>query len=274
VKRRVLTVTLAVLLAVLGTVGVLAYVHKADSRALAGMRPVSVLVAQGQIPAGTSADSAQQQGLLRSEQLPASAVPLNAVRSITPELGSLVMGARVQSGQLLLRPMLVTATQATAAGALAIPKGMVAVTIPLCMPEAVAGYVQPGSQVAVFDTYPTRKASLQESCDQSGQSHQAQGPGGVITRIVLPRVLVLATGQAAASGTTSTTASGGAFGHNSQTDPGASAPAGSVMVTLAVSQANAERLILITRAGLPYLALLSSSSQTGFDSGLQPLFQH
>jgi pilus assembly protein CpaB len=275
-KRRVLTVTLAIVLAVLGTAGVLAYVHKADTRALDGMRPVSVLVAQGQIPAGTSADSAQQQGLLRSESLPASSVPLNAVRSIGPALGSLVMSAKVPAGQVLLRPMLVTSAQATATGALAIPKGMVAVTIPLCVSEAVADYVQPGSQVAVFDTYPTKKASLQETCNQSGQSHQAQGPGGIITRIVLPRVLVLATGQAAASGatSTSTTASGGAFSNNSQTDPAASAPGGAVLVTLAVSQANAERLILITRAGLPYLALLTSSSQTGFDTGLQPLFQH
>jgi pilus assembly protein CpaB len=71
-KRRVLTVTLAILLAVLGVAGVLAYVHKADSRALSGMRAVSVLVAQRQIPAGTSANSAQQGGLLHSETLPAS----------------------------------------------------------------------------------------------------------------------------------------------------------------------------------------------------------
>jgi len=275
-KRRVLTVALAILLAVLGTSGVLAYVHKADSRALDAMKPVSVVVAQGQIPAGTSASAAQQQGLLRSERLPASSVPANAVRSITPELGALVMSAQVPAGQLLLRPMLVTSAQATATGALAIPTGMVAVTIPLCVSEAVAGYVQPGSHVAVFDTYPVKKASLQESCNQSGESHQAEGPGAVVTRIVLPRVLVLATGQAAASGTTgtSTTASSGVFSHNSQADPPASAPSGSVMVTLAVSQANAERLILITRAGLPYLALLTPSSQTGFDGGLQPLFQH
>jgi pilus assembly protein CpaB len=275
VRRRILTVTLALVLAVLGTVGVLAYVHKADSRALQGMRAVSVLVAQQQIPAGTSANSAWQQRLLTSETLPASSVPLNAVRSITPALGSLVMSTQIPSGQVLLRPMLVTSAQATATGALPIPKGLVAVTIPLCLPEAVAGYVQPGSQVAVFDTYPTKKASLQESCSQSGESHQAQGPGGIITRILLPRVLVLATGQGAASGTTgtSTTASGGAFSNNSQTDPGASVPNGAVLVTLAVSQANAERLILVTRAGLPYLALLTPSSQTGFDSGLQPLFQ-
>jgi pilus assembly protein CpaB len=275
-KRRVLTVVLAIVLAVLGTAGVLAYVHKADSRALDAMKPVTVVVAQGQIPAGTSASSAQQQGLLRSERLPASSVPANAVRSITPELSVLVVSAEVPAGQLLLRPMLVTSAQATATGALAIPTGMVAVTIPLCMPEAVAGYVQPGSHVAVFDTYPLKKANLQESCGQSGQSNQAQGPGAAATRIVLPRVLVLATGQAAGSGTTSTstTASSGPFSSASQSDPPSSAPSGSVMVTMAVSQANAERLIMITRAGLPYLALLTASSQTGFDSGLQPLFQH
>jgi pilus assembly protein CpaB len=280
-KRRVLTVTLAVLLAVLGTAGVLAYVHKADSRALAGMQSVNTLVAQGQIPAGTSANSAQQAGLLRSETLPASSVPANAVRSITPDLGSLVMSAQVQPGQLLLRPMLVTSAQATATGALAIPKGMIAITIPLCLPEAVAAYVQPGSQVAVFDTYATKKASLQESCSQSGVSHQAEGPGGIVTRIVLPRVLVLATGQGAGGGTTgtssstTTTASSSPFSRNGQTDPPSSAPTGSVLVTVAVTQADAERLILITRAGLPYLALLTSSSQTGFETGrLQPLFQH
>jgi len=278
-KRRVLTVALAILLAVLGTAGVLAYVHKADSRALAGMQSVNTLVAQGQIPAGTSANSAQQAGLLRSEALPASSVPANAVRSITPDLGSLVMSAQVQPGQLLLRPMLVTSAQATATGALAIPMGMIAITIPLCLPEAVAAYVQPGSQVAVFDTYATKKASLQESCSQSGVSHQAEGPGGIVTRIVLPRVLVLATGQGAGGGatgtSTSTTASSSPFSHNGQTDPPSSAPTGSVLVTVAVTQADAERLILITRAGLPYLALLTSSSQTGFETGrLQPLFQH
>lgn len=275
-KRRVLTVTLAIVLAVLGTAGVLAYVHKADSRALDEMKPVSVMVAQDQIPAGTSAGSAQQQGLLRSERLPASSVPVNAVRSITPELGALVLSVQVPAGQLLLRPMLATSAQATAAGGLVIPKGMIAITIPLCVPEAVAGYVQPGSQVAVFDTYPTKKVTLQESCNQSGQSNQAQGLGAAVTRIVLPRVLVLSTSQAAASGTTSTstTASGGAPSNNGQTDPASSAPSGAVLVTFAVSQANAERLILITRAGLPYLALLNSSSQTRFETGLQPLFQH
>jgi len=276
-KRRVLAIVLAVLLAVLGTAGVLAYVHQADRRALARMQAVTTLVAQQQIPAGTSAASALRDGLLKSQALPAASVPSDAVRSITAGLDGLVMSAAVPSGQLLLRPMLVTAAQATATGALAIPKGMIAVTIPLCLSEAVAGYVQPGSEVAVFDTYPTKKASLQESCGQSGQSNQSHGPGAAVTRVLLPRVLVLATGAAAASGTTggttSTTASGGVLSHNSsQADPAASVPSGAVLVTMAVSQANAEKLILLTRAGLPYLALLTPSSATGFDTHILPLF--
>jgi len=274
-KRRVLTVVVAVLLAVLGTAAVLAYVRQADNRALEGQKAVTVLIAQKVIPSGTSANTAVQDGLLTSQRLPASSVPVDALTSITPALGPLVTSAVVQPGQVLLRPMLVTPAQATATGALAIPRGMVAVTIPLCMSEAVAGYVQPGSQVAVFDSYPTKKATLQESCSGSGQSNQAQGPGAAVTRILLPRVQVLAIGQAPSSGTTSTstTASGGTSSQGSQTDPAASGPTGSVLVTFAVSQADAERLILVTRAGLPYLALLTPSSQTGFTSGLQPLFQ-
>ena len=81
-KRRVLTVTLALLLAVLGTVGVLAYVHGANARAVAGLKAVPALVAQQPIPAGTSASAALHEGLLASQQLPASSVPANAERLI------------------------------------------------------------------------------------------------------------------------------------------------------------------------------------------------
>ena len=89
-KRRVLAITLAIVLAVLGTAGVLAYVHAADARALAGQRAVTVLVAQGKIPSGTTAGTALQSGMLVSQQLPASAVPSEAVSSITPAVSGLV----------------------------------------------------------------------------------------------------------------------------------------------------------------------------------------
>ena len=58
-KRRTLTIGLAVLLAVLGTAAVLAYVRQANNRALEGVQAVTVLVAGKVIPSGTSASAAQ-----------------------------------------------------------------------------------------------------------------------------------------------------------------------------------------------------------------------
>jgi pilus assembly protein CpaB len=253
-KRRVLTVTLAVLLAVLGTAGVLAYVHKANSRALDAMKPVSVLVAQGQIPAGTSASSAQQGGLLRTERLPASAVPLNAVRSITPALGPLVMSVRVQPGQLLLRPMLVTAAQVT--GGIALPAGMLAVSVALCLPEAVAENITAGSEVEVVDTF-ARGATFLTAGPNCNGPHAQQDFGHVHSVVVLPRVQVLSVGPAAGAGHATSSTNTSVF-NRSSTDPTPAAQQGvnSVLVTLAVTQAAALRLIQIAEAGLPYLALL------------------
>jgi pilus assembly protein CpaB len=164
------------------------------------------------------------------------------------------------SGQVLLRSMLVPAAQVN--GGLAIPGTMVAVTIPLCMPQAVAGYVHAGSQVAVFDTVSSKGMSSQQSCSQAGQSQQTQVSGIVATRVVLPRVQVLSVGSGSASGQGGS-APGTGTGSQAQ---------GSVLVTFAVDQADAERVIQLTETGLPYLALLTPNSQTGFDTTFQPLF--
>jgi hypothetical protein len=51
------------------------------------------------------------------------------------------------------------------------------------------------------------------------------------------------------------------------TDPSGTSSAsagGGVLVTLAVSQADAERLILIDQLGMPYMALLGPSSNVGY----------
>jgi pilus assembly protein CpaB len=256
-NRHVLSITLALLLAAMGTGAVLAYVNGANARAMAGLKAVTVLVAHNEIPAGTSADAAQQDGSLRAETLPARSVSPDAVGSITADLSSLVMSSDVMPGQVLLRSMLVPAAQVS--GGLAIPDKMVAVTIPLCLPQAVAGYVHAGSQVAIFDTISSQSMNAQESCNQSGESHQAQVSGVVDTRVVLPRVQVLSVGS-------------GQGGSASGTSTGSQAQGG-VLVTLAVDQADAERVIQLTETGLPYLALLTPVSQTGFDTTTQPLFQ-
>jgi pilus assembly protein CpaB len=255
VKRRVLTVVAAVLLAAVGTLAVLAYVHQANNRAVEGLKVVNVVVAQNEIPSGTSAGQALHNGSLGTEKLPVASVPAGAVESITPSLAGLVTNATVQPGQLLLRPMLVAAAQVT--GGIAIPKGLMAVAVQLCVPEAVAGYVSPGSYVAVFDTSGSGSSSqLQRTCDTG------HGVTASETRIVLLRAEVLSVGQASPG--TQSSSSGGTATAVDGPASSASSQQGVLLVTLALSQADAERVISIAETGLPYLALLTPSSQTGF----------
>lgn len=264
-QRRTLTIALAAVLALIGAVAVLVYVRQANNRAVAGLKAEKVLVAKTLIPAGTSLRAAQSQGLLGSENVPIASVPAQAVVAITGANERFVVSSAVQAGQLLLKPMLETAAQVT--GGVAIPPGMVAVSIQVCLSGTVAGYVTAGSQVAVFDTY-LIKASGSAAGDQvqqtCGVSHQAEGTTAVATKIVLPRVEVLSVQEGASAAQSGTTTFGGG-----STSSGSS---GSVLVTFAASQADAERLITIDQVGLPYLALLTPSSRTSFDSTPTTLF--
>jgi pilus assembly protein CpaB len=251
-KRRLLIIVLALALAAVGTSGVLAYVKRADARAIAGMQAVSVLVAQRKIPSGTPAGTALRDGMLASETFPASSVPASALGSIPVVLSPLVLGATLQPGQLLLRPMLVAPAELTSG--LAVPPGLLAVTLNFCLPEVVAGAIHAGSQVAVFDTIGT--ASSISAAPGCAGTHQ-QASGRILTRVVLRSVLVLSVGTAPASGQTGTSTTG-AVGASGQS---------STLVTVAVDQAEAERLIQLTETGLPYLALLTTTSRTTADVG-------
>lgn len=256
-KRRALTITLAVLLAVLGTGGVLAYVNHANARALAGQQAVTVLIARQVIPAGTSAADAQAKGLLGTERLPSASVPADALTAVTPAVSALVTDADVQPGQLLLRPMLVTSVLST--NGLAIPHGMIAVAIQFCVPEAVAGHVQPGSQVAVFETtFDSNSSSGNSSLTAQAACtgpHALSASQNASTHLVLPTVTVLAVGQG-------TGGQGGSTSTSTLTSTSTSSSGGGPnlgLVTVAVSQADASQLIQLTENGLPYLALLAGS---------------
>jgi pilus assembly protein CpaB len=258
-RRRILTVALALLLAGVGTAGVLDYVRQANARAIAGLKAVTVLVAKDKIPSGTPAGAALRRGLLVRQELPVQSVPGDAVGSITPSLSQLVTSTVMQPGQLLVRRMLVIAAQA--AGGIGIPPGMLEVTVHLCVPEAVAGNLHAGSEVAVFDTVTSSaQSTANPACNGP---HQQQTPAH--TRVVLPRVLVLSVGAGSAAG--GSTTSSGVF---TSAGSGASSSQNGVLVTVAVSQADAEQLIQLTETGLPYLGLLTDSSNTARDTARAP----
>jgi len=264
--RRILTIVLAIVLAAVGTGAVLLYVRGADQRAIAGQKAVTVLAANQQVPAGTTAGTALADGMLRQQKLPASSVPSDAVRAITPQLKSLVLSADLPSGQLLLKPMLVTALAAHTG--LAVPKGMVALSLQFCLARDVSGYVQPGSEIAVFNTFVYSKSGSSPPTRSCDGINVTQGVTLVRTRLVLPRVKVLAVGPAPTSTSGSTGATSTAFSQNNSSTPSSSSTI--MLVTVAVNQLDAEKLIHLGEVEVPYLALVTPASSVKTDIKFQP----
>jgi pilus assembly protein CpaB len=255
-KRRILAVAVAALLAALGAVAVLAYVHQANNRAVQGIRAETVMVAKSTIQPGTKVGQAIDQGLLTTQKFPSESLPADPVYSLSASQRGLVINSALQPGNILLRSNLVSSAQYTGSSisGLAIPSGQMAVTIQVCLSADVAGYVQPGAWVAVFNTA-GRDAPLEFTCS----SHQPPSKGPTITQLVLTNVKVLAVSAAPASaGGTGTGASAGLAAADPVSAASSVTNQGQVLVTIAVTKAEAERLILVGDAGEPTFGLLAA----------------
>ena len=257
--RRLLLIVVTLLLAAVGTGAVLQYVRKADERALAGKQAVTVLLAAKKVPAGTSAGDAQRDGLLRAEAMPAETIPPDAVTDVTGDLSPLVASADIQPGQLLLRAMFVAKEQRS--GGLSIPERKIAVTVSVTGAQRVAGYVQPGSKVAVFDTFNVLEG---KGRTPAGDGLQKQHTYNQATRLLLTGVEVLAVGAAEQTSSDGSGKPSGGLAAN-----GAAGGAGdTVLVTVAVTQAEAEKLIHAAQTGAVYLALVTDRSATSPGPGV------
>lgn len=226
--RRVALLVVAVLIAAIGTAMVFFYVRSADDRAIAGQQPVSVLVAKAALTAGTRVADAAAQGAFELRELPAAAVTPGALSAVEP-IKDFVALAPIFPGQQLLTPMF--GATATDTSALAIPPGQIAVSFQFTDPQRVAGFVRPGTEIVVFLTSTT------------GQAGTTQG-----TRVLLPRATVIATGPTTLTPPTDAEAA------NTEVVPNA-------LLTLALSQRDAERLVFASQNGTLYLGLLNGQSE-------------
>jgi len=252
-KRRLLAALVALALALVGCLAVVAYVRAADERAIAGREAVWVLLATTRIPAGTSAAQLREGGHVERVAMPAETVPADALGELDPGLDELVVTADVQARQLLLRGMFGESTRLS--GGLALPEGRLAVSVEMSAAARVAGFVRPGSKVAVFDTF-----TMQEGKGRipSGDGLSLRPEANHATRVLLPRVDVIAVGERGAAGAaTSAPASGG----TADADAAASKAGVTMLVTVAVTQPEAERLVHAAQTGMLYLALLDDTAQ-------------
>lgn len=240
-KSRVLLFVAALALAGLGAAAIMAYVSGADERAVAGKRAVEVLVAAKAIPAGTSGERLRTGGYTERVRMPADTVPADALGALNAETDALAVTAEIKPRQLLLRGLLGRPQRTT--GGLSVPDGKLAVTVEVTVAAGVAGYVRPGTQVAVFDTFNVLKG---RPGVPSGDRLAESADNNRSTRVLLPRVQVLAVGQRPAAVAEEAEA---------KADVGRTMP-----VTVAVNQAEAERLVHAAQTGTLYLGLLTDSA--------------
>jgi len=241
-RKRIILVTVAVVLAVLGTFAVYSYGKNADKRAINKTKSASALVVTTRIPAGTTWADTVKGSYVTVQNFPSDTVPSSALADTksAPVASDDVALADIAPGQIVLREAFGAKTPQT--GALHIPKGLLAMSLTLPAQAEVAGYIGPDSQVAIFAT------SKWVAGDGTTVTKSALfGDQPTLTKTVVGRADVLAVSQ-----TPVDSVDGSGDGGSS----GSSAP----LVTVALSQRDAERVVLSQTVGDLYLALLSPDS--------------
>jgi pilus assembly protein CpaB len=240
--RRTLLLIASVLVAILGTGLVYAYVQNVRNDAAKVNEPVQVLVATAQIPAGTTAAAAVQSGALAPQSVPRSAAGAGAL-STTDSINSLVALYPIFPGQQIIASQWGSSASTSS---LTIPDGKIAGSFQLGDPQRVAGFVNPGSTVAVFLT-------VTNPADE--------------TRVLLAKVPVIGVGPSTVQTRTTGTTGGQ---QNTEQIPTA-------ILTLALTQSEMQKMVLASTSGTSkgmWFALVGPTSNvtTGPGTGIGDLF--
>lgn len=235
--RRTVLLIVAVLIAALGTSMVFIYVRGADNRAMAAQAPVQVLKAVQVINPGEGMAQAQAAGKVQMGTVPRSQVLTGAVNS-TSTLSDKVALATIYPGEQIITAKFGDPGDQEV---LSIPDGDIAISVNLSDTGRVAGFVKPGAEVAIF---------------LNGAADAANGKEG--TRLLLPRVGVIAVGATTTTTTTTTSPEG--------TQTTEQLP--KTLFTLAVDQDQAERIMYATGHGELSFALLNDKSKVKTGPGV------
>jgi Flp pilus assembly protein CpaB len=105
---------------------------------------VSAVVAKSNIPAGTTGQAMESQGLVGLELIPSKSYSPNDLTSLQG-LTDEVTNAPVQKGQAITNTELTISTQA-----ISIPQGLDAMAVSISGAQNLAGYLQPGGHVDIY----------------------------------------------------------------------------------------------------------------------------
>lgn len=263
-SRRGVGIGVALLLALVGTVALVAWVGKAEERALAGEELVQVYVVAAPVPTGTAAEELEP--LVTVEQVPTKVRAVGAVDSLAGLAGR-VAAVDLVPGEQLVDARFVERTEiADRQVGIDVPDDMVEITVRLAPERAVGGLVEPGQTVAVlasFDAVDSPAGSVRE--DPNGDLYvvpsQAASPvGGTSssTDILLRKILVTAVQE-------SPQAPSAGGGGQEEANRLTTSPDDELLITVAVPPGDAERIVFTAEFGHLWLAVERETVPEGDD---------
>ncbi|GIE75627.1 hypothetical protein Aph02nite_15770 [Actinoplanes philippinensis] len=243
-RRRVLILLAALVLAMISGTALLSYLRSADRRAVEGKQGVWVLIATRHVPAG--APGAEVRSLTGRIIVPAETVPDGALTGWDPALDELRLTAPLETGQLLLRPLFQPpAPSATPSRRITVPADRLAVTVALSIAPQVAGDVTAGDAVAVYASCPLEPED---------------GAPPPRTRVLLPRTEIIVIGEAPEPAVPSPSVSASHQPVLGATGDGPAVHGERYVATLAVGPKDAQRLVHASRYCALHLALLGAAA--------------
>ncbi len=250
-KRRVIGLFVAVVMALVGTVLVASFVRSAEARALAGEELVDVLVVTDDVPAGATVDEVRSR--VAVERVPAKVRAVDALSDLDP-VGGLVTEIALRPGEQLSASRFVAPDLLTRAS-VAVPAGMVEVTVSLSPERAVGGALLPGDIVTLFASFDPFEIGAPSSATAgvpdtviidgirlAGDSKTPSSSRLLETSILVTNVQI----EELLPEVDPEESSGGRFR--------APAPTGNLLITMAVSPTQAERLVFTAEHGMIWLA--------------------
>jgi pilus assembly protein CpaB len=242
--RRSILLMAALIIAALGTTMIVLNVQGIDARATEGQELVEVLTATDTIDPGESVSDAQAAGKFEKVEVRREDMVDGALSSISSIEDKVAIGTIFPEEQVIGQKFGDQGSE----GTLVIPDDKIAVSVELTDPARVAGFVTPGSNVAIF-------VSADPVIYKPDGSEQKLAP---YTRLLLPKVQVVGVG------TTSTTAKTTTTDDGEQTTE----QVPRTILTVAVEQEQAERVIYGARNGELSFALLTGNSKVTDNKGI------
>jgi pilus assembly protein CpaB len=237
-RRRILLIIAAVI-AALGTLLVFLYVRSADARAEDKVDAVQVLTATQPIAAGESYDDALAAGKIAPKGVAQSQLLQGVQTSADALKGTVALQNILPNEQIVTDKFGTSAAEVDSP--LGIPQSKMAISVNLTDPDRVAGFVNPGSDVAIFVTHDPAAGDPEAAAGAEVES---------CTSLLLPRVTVLGVGSTTPV-TTTTTAEDG----TQQTEQ-----LPRTLLTLALTQEEAQQVILASKKFEVTFALLTKDS--------------